>query len=116
MQTTQACQAVSSGKCIYPFGGASGLAVSPDGKNVYVTGIGGRLGIFDRDPATGKLTQKPGSEGCFAEGRPRGDCRPAAPLHEALAVVVSPDGRSVYVAAYNGSGIAIFDRDPRPGR
>jgi DNA-binding beta-propeller fold protein YncE len=111
-QTVRACITT---RCDQNFGADGGLAISPDGKSVYLAGIGGYLGVFDRDPVSGVLTQKPGSAGCFAEGSPRGVCPMARPLREALGVVVSPDGRSVYVTAYIGSGIAIFDRDPATG-
>jgi DNA-binding beta-propeller fold protein YncE len=114
-QTAHACITQSNGKCAGTFGASSGIAISPDGKSLYVTGIVGYLGVFDRDPITGKLTQKPGSAGCFAEGAPKGVCPQTRPLREALAVAVSPDGKSVYVTAYTGSGIAIFDRDPATG-
>src|SRR6478735_7036341 len=37
-----------------------GLAVSPDGRNVYVTSNDSNaVAVFDRDPATGELNQKP---------------------------------------------------------
>ncbi len=38
---------------------ASGIALSPDGLNAYVTeSAGGRIQVFDRDPASGDLTRK----------------------------------------------------------
>lgn len=86
----------------------SAMAISPDGLNVYV---GGRsLAIFDRDPATGALTRKPGSEGVKPGD---GD------------VLVSPDGENVYVGTfreggpapnfYGTSGIETFDRNSTTG-
>ena len=115
VQSAHACIARQDGKCAGTFGAGSGLAISPDGKSIYATGIVGYLGVFERDPVSGMLTQKPGSAGCFAEGASKGVCVTTHPLREALGVVVSPDGKSVYVTAYTGSGIAIFDRDPATG-
>src|SRR4051812_3234042 len=42
-----------------------GNAISPDGKNVYVTSIDNdTVEIFDRNSVTGALTQKGGNQGC----------------------------------------------------
>jgi DNA-binding beta-propeller fold protein YncE len=46
------------------------VAVSPDGHSVYVASGGSNaIAIFDRDTATGELTQKQGMDGCISEGR-----------------------------------------------
>jgi len=101
------------------------VVVSPDGKHVYVAAedrYRGGLAIFDR-AARGRLTQKPGRAGCVAEVPAlRRVCRRANGVRAPRDLVVSPDGRNVYVAAASGA-IAIFDRDrlsgaltQRPGR
>jgi Uncharacterized conserved protein len=77
------------------------IAISPDGLNVYTDG--GSLATFDRDPTTGALTQKPGSEGVRRLGR------------GGFGVVVSPDGRNVYASTERPEGITTFDRDPTTG-
>jgi hypothetical protein len=84
------------------------IAISPDGLNVYVGGFS--LAVFDRDPATGALTQEQGPEG-VKPGR--------------ADVIVSPDGKNVYKGTfkeggpgpefYGTSGIQTFDRDPTTG-
>lgn len=90
--------------------GAEAVAVSPDGTSVYVAAqnIGG-VAIFDRDPATGTLTQKAGTAGCVTGGG--GACQLGKALNLASGIAVSPDGKSVYVAASASDAVAIFDRD-----
>jgi DNA-binding beta-propeller fold protein YncE len=94
-------------------------AVSPDGRNVYLVAQstpealeGDTIDVFDRDPATGALTQKAGAEGCIAASGRDGCARYPALLgaHEAA---VSPDGRNVYVTT--GRGIVVFARDAATG-
>ena len=93
-----------------------GVAVSTDGRNVYVASeVSNSLGIFDRDPVTGALTQKPGTAGCISEDGSGGACEDGRGLLTASRVVVSPDGENVYVASQLSSAIAIFDRDPATG-
>ena len=76
-------------------GEADGVAVSPDGRNVYAVGQHS-VSIFDRDPATGALTQEHGPSGCSSWGHGEGpmpegegawnrDCRRRQPgRHERL--------------------------------
>ena len=86
------------------------MAVSPDGRSVYVAGHGGdSISHLFRDPATGQLAldgclNNDGSQSC-------GDL-PNAPLNGAAGVAVSPDGRSVYVTAYAGNAVLHFFREP----
>lgn len=94
--------------------GTSALAISPDGRNVYVgseEGSNGSLEVFDRDPAGGALTQKPGKSGCFS--REGGGCEVASDFENPHGIVVSPDGKNVYVASQGGlaGGLVVFDRD-----
>lgn len=94
--------------------GAQGVAVTPDGRNVYVaSGISNAVAIFDRDPATGALSQKGGTDACVAQVG--GACGDGNALAGAIDVAVSPDGRSVYVASFASDAIAIFDRDAATG-
>ena len=95
--------------------GLLGVAVSGDGRNVYVVAfVGGSLAVFDRNEATGTVTQKGGAEGCFNAGA-SGGCGLAREIGNPIAVTVSSDGRNVYVANNTGDAILVFDRDPADG-
>jgi DNA-binding beta-propeller fold protein YncE len=87
--------------------GAFGVAVSPDGKNVYVgCAVGDNLVAFTRDPGTGLLT--------FLEFHHDG-ANGVDGLDRALDVAVSPDGANVYVAAQDDNAVAVFSRDSATG-
>jgi sugar lactone lactonase YvrE len=85
------------------------IAISPDGASAYVVSSGSdSITRFDRRP-NGALTY----HGCIANGgahrcrRPKRDS-----LGGAYDVVVTPDGKSVYVAALAGNAVTRFDRRP----
>ncbi len=91
-------------------------AISPDGRNVYVPSFqGGSVAVFRRDPTTGVLTQLPAPDGCLTESGDGVTCTAATGLMGAAYVVVSRDGKHVYVGAMY-RGIAVFARDPSTGR
>lgn len=95
--------------------GPNSVAVSPNGRNVYATAVGSdAVTIFRRNPETGELTQAAGGNGCIAN-RPSPGCAPGRSLQGADVVVVSPDGKNVYVGAFFGNAIAVFDRNPLTG-
>jgi sugar lactone lactonase YvrE len=93
--------------------GAEGVAVSPDGKSVYVVSeFDGAIVRFDRDSTTGALTP----QGCIADSPDSIECGASQQgLAGALDVAVSPDGRSVYVASINDDAIVRFERDTTTG-
>ncbi|MGB2852743.1 MAG: beta-propeller fold lactonase family protein [Solirubrobacterales bacterium] len=87
--------------------GASGLSISPDGANVYVTGANeNAVAAFSRDPGTGMLTfvevEKDGVDGVDGLAIPQD-------------VAVSPDGANVYVTGTSDDAVATFSRDPTTG-
>ena len=95
---------------------ATGVATSPDGRNVYVASVSSdAVAVFDREPATGALTQKPGTAGCLSEDGTGGLCQNGTALDGAAHVVVSVDGKSVYVTSDPSDAVAILDRDTGTG-
>jgi 6-phosphogluconolactonase (cycloisomerase 2 family) len=88
--------------------GASSIALSPDGENVYVTAkYDNAIAVFDRNRVTGALTflevHEDGSGG--VDG-----------LWSASEVAVSPDGAHVYVASWRDDAVVVFARDASTGR
>ena len=83
------------------------LAVSPDGKNTYVTAwVDNALTVFEAEATTGTLSfvevHIDGEEGGFGLKGPSD-------------VIVSPDGAHVYVAATLDSLVGVYERDPQTG-
>lgn len=112
--TTGACQ---DGKALQ---GADGVAVSADGKSVYVgSGFSHAVAIFDRNTVTGDLTQKTGTAGCISDDGTGGACQDGNALQGAENVTLSADGGSVYVTSNSlnvgQDGVAIFDRNTTTG-
>ncbi|HSM50673.1 MAG TPA: beta-propeller fold lactonase family protein, partial [Thermoanaerobaculia bacterium] len=103
-------------------GGATGLALSPDGRHLYAVGATpGALAVFSRDasagsPDFGRLA--------FVESFADGDLQGLLAIDRlggARAVIVSPEGGHVYVAAEGDGAISVFrraavDTDPGFGR
>lgn len=91
----------------------SGVAVSPGGGSVYVASRGSdAVAVFRRGSPRGALRQLRGRAGCRRQGGGRG-CGRARALRDPLALVVSPDGRFVYVGS--SQTIAVFERNRRTG-
>jgi DNA-binding beta-propeller fold protein YncE len=101
----------AEGKALF---GANSVAVSPDGKSVYVSAAkDDAVAVFDR-AANGTLTEKAGTAGCVSEdgtdGNSPGTCTDGKALLNPFSVEVSADGTSVYVASASSSAVAVFDR------
>ncbi len=98
-----------------PFMGSRAIAVSPNGRSVYVASSSSdAIAIFTRDRRTGRLTQAAGSAGCVAAKGASG-CAKAIGLDEPNSVAVSPNGRSVYATSRAGNSVASFVRNPKTG-
>jgi DNA-binding beta-propeller fold protein YncE len=94
---------------------ATELALSPDGKHVYVGGLNG-ITIFARNTSTGRLTQLPGPSGCLLHfGGGGSGCADIAGPIDPTSLEVTPDGKHLYAAAFNNDAIAIFTRDRTTG-
>lgn len=91
--------------------GGDGLAVSGDGRNVYL--VGRELTIFRRRAATGALRQLPGSAGCLADDGGAG-CAPTRALNVPDAVALTPDGHTAYASSF-GNSVAVFARTRQSG-
>lgn len=106
-------------RCRGGFGleGTSGVAVSPDGRQVYVTADKpGSVSAYSRDAETGDLTPLM----CVSENGSDGVCADGTALGSASSVVVAPDGGQVFVTAYvtaTGNGaLTSYARDAASGR
>ena len=93
---------------VEPLSGANSVTVSPDGATLYATHTAG-VTLFVRDTTTGTLRR--GScvtyRGYFDDETTEG-CTLAAGVAEASSVVVSPDGRNIYVTSYGSDAISSF--------
>ncbi len=101
----------------------SALAVSPDGRNVYVGGYE-EVAVFARDPASGALSQDGKPSACLSSPVLSDliPCTPANALGESTQVTVSPSGDSVLVSAYPvvteagiDNAVALLQRNPNSG-
>jgi len=87
---------------------ASGLTVSPDGKNVYVDGkMEGAIAVFSRDENTGQLRfmeiHKNNVNGVDGLDGGSGD------------IEISADGKYLYAAGFNNDAIVVFSRNTETG-
>jgi DNA-binding beta-propeller fold protein YncE len=96
------------------------LAMSLDGRSLYMTSQTGGVAILQRSEGSGTLTQPAGEAGCvISQFKPTGSSCARVPVPDMVPtdIVVSPDGGFVYVAMANaGTGaIAVYMRDQTTG-
>jgi 6-phosphogluconolactonase (cycloisomerase 2 family) len=105
------CAGTTNGATTAGLSGTDDIALSANGRSVYVVSEGSSAIVrFNRNLTTGLLTPK----GCISEPDSVDVCAAQyQPLLGADAVAVSADGKSVYVAATHG--IVRFDRDLTTG-
>ncbi|HTU14950.1 MAG TPA: YncE family protein [Solirubrobacterales bacterium] len=95
--------------------GADVVTVSPDGRNVYVGAFfGNAVATFDRDPATGELTQPADETGCLTAA-PEANCATGLALNSVEGMAVSGDGANVYVASATSNAVLNLVRDSTTG-
>jgi hypothetical protein len=88
------------------------LAISSDGRSLYLTGQGGGLGVLRRNRNSGRLTQLPGVSGCIRRDGHQ-NCKTDTALRSPGGVIVTPDGRNVYVTSAHG--VLVFARNRGTG-
>ncbi len=90
---------------------ANSVAISADGRHLYVAGYGSNaIAVFERNAVSGLLSfvEQKKQGGSDAGGTINGLLRP-------VDVAVSTDGKNVYAVGYAGHSLAAFSRDPLSG-
>ena len=98
--------------CLIPPKGATSVEISPDGQHLYVTGeTSNSIAVFSRDAGTGELT--------FVESLTHNGLDSMSNTVENLlgpaSVSISPEGKTVYVAASGSNAVTLFNRDITSG-
>lgn len=93
------------------------VAVSPDGRSVYVATRSDALVTFKRDTTTGALSSPTCIEDPDTGAGVAGDCGASEVdgLEGATGVAVSPDDKHVYVVSYLDDTLRTFNRDTGGG-
>ena len=91
--------------------GSTGIAVSPDGRDVYVAApFASAVVVLARDPRSGRLTSRSGPAGCVSADGSDGQCAQGRALDGVSAVATSRDGKSVYATASSANAVLAFAR------
>lgn len=92
----------------------TGIAVSPDGKHVYVAGLGA-VAAFSRDATSGRLSQLAAPNDCITPHTGGCGTTRASGLPFPYTLVISPDGKHVYVASIGTRAVSAFARNGETG-
>jgi 6-phosphogluconolactonase (cycloisomerase 2 family) len=107
VRTISTCMRVNA------LGGAIALAVSPDGRHLYVVAEGAdAVSVFERNKTNGSVRQLQ----CISDDGTDRLCENGNGLRGADAVIASADGRHVYVAAGDANAVLTFARDRTTGK
>jgi DNA-binding beta-propeller fold protein YncE len=91
--------------------GAIFVAVSQDGRSVYVaSNVSDAVAVFDRG-AFGVLTQLADTDGCLSDTGTSGECVQLPVLDGALDVRIGGDGLTLFVVSSLDSALVVLDRD-----
>ena len=92
------------------------MAVSPDDDDVYVTSLlsNSLTSLHPHGRRPGELTQQTGTSACVIYVLAVG-CSLGRALSAPEGLAVSPDGASVYAAAFESNAIDVFNRDADSG-
>lgn len=93
------------------------VAVSPDGRNVYATGVtSDSVATFSRNQNTGELTWIDTVKNGAGYNCPGGVCASTiSSLDGAYGIALSADGRFVYVSSKFADSVTVFARNPANG-
>ena len=96
--------------------GATALAISPDGRSMYVAGRDAdAVASFSIDPTGGAMLQLGGRQACIRGGDDAGACSSGRALAGVDALAITPDGATLYAAAKDADAVSVLQRDATTG-
>ena len=114
-ESTRGCTPVRALRGPAPILGSNAVAISPDGKSLYVASSkSNAIAVFKRNPRSGALSQRSGAAGCISAGGVSG-CAAAVGLLRPNSVTVSADGANVYATSVGSNAVTTFSRNPSTG-